>query len=648
MSSDAGDGAPLVVEFVGTPGAGKTTLARAAIRLLQEEGVAAGTVVDLARPHAGHTLPGRVITRLAPRVLHGALLWQVFYLFGLMHAFRFGREHGGLARDVLRSQRARPIPAALKRHILFWFFQLGGRVRFLTSAGRGGEALVLDDGFLHRAVHLHASHEEAPEGGRVAAYVDALPAPGLVVAVIADLPVCERRVRQRGVWAHSAHLTSAQLARYLRHAEEVARLAVERARARGWTVVEIDNRGDLDQATRDLARALSPLRLSRAGIRRQPPAPGRGRVLRLPRPSRITGSVAARFGEPVIEPAAVGEVLARYGLRPLAAPRNLRLGRRNRNMVVATDAGPKVVKVYRPQWTADTVRYGHSILAYLEAQGFPAPRLLRTREGATTWTERDGEIFAVFDFLAGTNYSITYLLRQDRLRLTATAGSTLARLHRCLEGFQPEGAHHLGFRTRTGPRRRPVDWHAATLTDLGRRSEQLADPQARALSRRLVETTPQLLEALVDLERRLANAGFPRVVIHGDYGIHNLLYQADGTATPVDFELSRLDWRINDLISALGKHRYTGGVYDLESMETLLGAYAARLPLTADEVDLLPDAWRLYKLQAAVQYWNSYFETAGPVRKLFSALDSIAQAAWVLEHPGMIRRLSHTAGAGAR
>jgi hypothetical protein len=100
-------------------------------------------------------------------------------------------------------------------------------------------------------------------------------------------------------------------------------------------------------------------------------------------------------------------------------------------------------------------------------------------------------------------------------------------------------------------------------------------------------------------------------------------------------------------VSVLGKHRFRGGRYDDESMAAFLGAYAAVFPLTPDERDLLPDAWRLYKLQAAVQYWSSYFETDGPVRKLASALDALDQADLVLVQPDLIRSLGRMAGVSA-
>jgi len=365
------------------------------------------------------------------------------------------------------------------------------------------------------------------------------------------------------------------------------------------------------------------------------------RIARVPRPSRISGHIAARLGAPVIDRQLVGEVLERYDLEPTGAIRNLRLGRRNRNIAVTTGRGRVVVKAYRPRWTTATVRYVHSIQLRLDELGFPASRPLDTTDG-TTWTTVAGDVCAVFDLIPGINYSMNFLLRNDRLKLTTIAGRTLAHLHRTLDGFEPQGEHHLGFASRDGPPRRDLAWHEAKLRELKARSRDLADPEAVALAERLAGSSGPVLEDIRRLDHDLSDASFRRLIIHGDYGIHNLLFQRDGRAIPVDFELSRLDWRLNDLISAMVKHRYSGGHYDFQSMRTFMEAYSAEFPLNGDERRRFAEAWRLYKLQQAVQYWNSYFETDGPVRKLASAVDSIEQADWVVEHRGAIAALGRT------
>jgi Ser/Thr protein kinase RdoA (MazF antagonist) len=218
-------------------------------------------------------------------------------------------------------------------------------------------------------------------------------------------------------------------------------------------------------------------------------------------------------------------------------------------------------------------------------------------------------------------------------------------MHGLLDGFLPEGRHHVGLVSLTGPRRRDLRWHEAKVQELARRSAALDEPEVAALASRLIEEMPGVVEEIGRLDSSLADARLLRLVIHGDYGVHNLLFRSGDRAVPVDFELSRLDLRLNDIVSALVKYRYTGGVYDLISMETFLTAYAEVFPFTDAELDLLEPVWRSYKLQAAVQYWNSYFETAGPTRKLRSALDSIDQARWVAARPDVVDRLRRVAAA---
>lgn len=264
MPSENGNGRgpraapPLVVELVGTPGAGKTALSFELVRQLRGLGFDAATILEAARPHAARTVLGRAVARVAPRSWRRPLLWELFYVLGALEAVAFALERRRLARLVLRGQFRRPISRSMKRHTLFWFFQLAGRHRFLTSTSIGREALVLDDGFLHRAVALHASHLEEPDAASVAAYVDLVPRPDAVVHVVSPREVCERRVRERGVWRHSRHLSEPELSRYLDHAGRAVETAVGRARELGWTVLPVDN-GDrpLERSALDLAEALA-------------------------------------------------------------------------------------------------------------------------------------------------------------------------------------------------------------------------------------------------------------------------------------------------------------------------------------------------------------------------------------------------------
>jgi broad-specificity NMP kinase len=256
---------PAVVEFVGTPGSGKTTLARMLVEYLRAEGLRAGTILDTARDRAARTPPGRAVERLAPPRYRGPLLWQVFYAHGLLDAVAFGADHRALVGHVVRTQRGRPIPRAMRRHTAFWFGQLGGRYRLLAEASDACDVLVMDDGFLHRTVALHASYLEEPDPGDVAAYVDLLPRPDLVVRPVAPREVCERRVHDRGIWRHSRALGPEEIARGLEHAERAVDLAVARALERGWTVIQIETDGRPAEAVARDVRGLVPVLAARLG-----------------------------------------------------------------------------------------------------------------------------------------------------------------------------------------------------------------------------------------------------------------------------------------------------------------------------------------------------------------------------------------------
>jgi len=213
-----------------------------------------------------------------------------------------------------------------------------------------------------------------------------------------------------------------------------------------------------------------------------------------------------------------------------------------------------------------------------------------------------------------------------------TAGATLARLHRHLRGFLPAGRHHLGFRDYAGDRWRDMKWYVSALDEFEHRSQALKDSDQRSHSSWLISHNEKILRDINRLDNQLGNANLPRVIIHGDYGLHNLLYQSIDRAVPVDFELARIEWRLCDLVSVVGKVRYKTGVYDLESMTHFLRAYQQEFPIPNSEWECMPLVWQYYKLTKAVQYWSSFFETNGPTRKLISARDEILQSNWALEN----------------
>lgn len=234
----------MIVELIGAPGAGKTTLTPALIGLLAARGGCARTVVEAARPYAQRTWAGAAVARLAPPSLRRPLLWQLFCQLSAASRLRFFARHPRLIRYVLRTQPRRPIPPEERRHASHWFFVLTGRYEFLRAHAGPREWLVFDEGFAHRAVQLHASDVEAPDPTRIATYAALLPRPDLLIAVHAPWERCLERVYRRGLWARFRHKGPDQVARYVANAHAVVELAVAQARRAGWPLIEVQNGGD--------------------------------------------------------------------------------------------------------------------------------------------------------------------------------------------------------------------------------------------------------------------------------------------------------------------------------------------------------------------------------------------------------------------
>lgn len=343
------------------------------------------------------------------------------------------------------------------------------------------------------------------------------------------------------------------------------------------------------------------------------------RLFYLPRPGRVAQYVRAKVGAPMINSEAAQHVLAEYGLALERPPRNLPFGWRSRNVIVETSGGRKVLKRYRPQWRLATIRHEHSILARLGEVSFPAPRLLYNQAGDSV-TCYGEQVYGLFDYVAGTNLASSLMPSAQQRRLMAAAGALLAHYHRQLAGFQPHGEHHLGYKSCSGGRHQDWAWHERRLRDLCGEIDQITSVQDRAHAAWLAQQAARIGDTLASLGERLEATGLPRLVIHGDYGVHNLSYHRDGSLTLHDFELARIEWRLVDVVSVLSRLR-------LERSHDFMTAYHATYPLTAAEWRALPEVWQVYKLSGAVLYWHTYMEIGGSYR-LAAARERVADADW--------------------
>ena len=231
----------MIVEFIGAPGSGKTTFMPYFRDFLIEQGYSANAFLDAARPFARKTIPGRLANAIFPGKLGKFVLWQIFYVFTMMNRDKFAHKHQELIDTVLPYQANRPISTADKKHVLRWFIHLTGCYEFFNKYIEAREAVLFDEGFVHRVVQLFASENEEIDYEAIREYLKLIPRPDLVVFVNAPEKVSQNRVFSRGVWERFREKDEHDTVLFLHRAWEIVNFSVEYLREMDWNIVEIQN-----------------------------------------------------------------------------------------------------------------------------------------------------------------------------------------------------------------------------------------------------------------------------------------------------------------------------------------------------------------------------------------------------------------------
>ncbi len=120
------------------------------------------------------------------------------------------------------------------------------------------EALIFDEGFVHRVVQLFASEHESPNFDAVADYLSLIPRPDFVVYVSAPREVCEQRVYSRGLWDRFREKDPLDTKKYLSNSWAIVNFSVDCLRQRKWNLIKFQNdTQDIDIAQNSFKKLLS-------------------------------------------------------------------------------------------------------------------------------------------------------------------------------------------------------------------------------------------------------------------------------------------------------------------------------------------------------------------------------------------------------
>jgi thymidylate kinase len=119
------------------------------------------------------------------------------------------------------------------------------------------DALIFDEGFVHRATHMFASESEWPNLDQVVAYLERIPQLDLVIWVQAPLDTCLARIYTRGLQTRLRELETPEVTQFLANTEQVVNIAAQHLNNVGCKVIPVENKSDLATSTSELRCKLS-------------------------------------------------------------------------------------------------------------------------------------------------------------------------------------------------------------------------------------------------------------------------------------------------------------------------------------------------------------------------------------------------------
>jgi homoserine kinase type II len=244
-----------------------------------------------------------------------------------------------------------------------------------------------------------------------------------------------------------------------------------------------------------------------------------------------------------------------FGIGRLEAAEGVPQGSINTNYRL-TAAGDRYFLRHTTVRSAADLVFEAALVDFLAAGAFPAPRLVRTREGAAFLDAQGGRV-SVFHFLAGEELTRAGVTPERAEHL----GGTLGRMHRLTQSFSGDRANPYS-----------VGVVRAWMEALASHPDPEVAEFVGVFREHVVAERPGDL--------------LPRGVIHADLFLDNVKWVGEHISAFFDFEMACRDVYALDLAITVNAWCFDGA-YDFGLARALVRGYIAERPLAEGEGEAL-------------------------------------------------------------
>ena len=270
---------------------------------------------------------------------------------------------------------------------------------------------------------------------------------------------------------------------------------------------------------------------------------------------------------------------AQYGFSPSSRWRLAARGQTHRTWFV-TEPGSHhptvVVRRYHAGFDEQTIACEHAILHYLRQHRFPVPRVMASRQNQSV-VRVGQDRYSVFEYCPGQ--PATFLSRRLQPGILRVAGETLGRYHQLVKRFPIDGLK----------RQETECW---LIDAFLRQRKQLLTmtqpaPFAHSMTQQLEEMVAWLKDVCPRLDENRQHA--PLLLVHGDFGPQNVLFQHTTVLAVLDFSNVHVNAPVVDVARAVAMFaKGLGPQLDLGLARKFLRAYRTHRDFRAGELAWFP------------------------------------------------------------